>query len=822
MKKSVIALLSICMTLSFLGACATTPNSTPPPISPSTSESTGGGTSGDSTTPELPDDSSTGGDNSSTGGGSNVNPELPDDCLAAFNLGNDGSASHNDGTLATTKTYTNNGYTLTINGTAQMWADARDAKGNGCIKLGTGSNTGSLNFTVASGVNSVTLDVAKYKDKASALKVNGTQYTLTKNSNDGQYETITVDTSANKTVTVETTSSGKRVMINTISFYGQGTPSSGGGSSGGDSSTTGYTYTDFTASEKSLFRQYFGEVIPFVPNNEYYVKEYSQTHETGEVEAGINFYTFGNTQADFDAYRAKFSAYKDVGTYKDDYGDTWYCYDGNGYCVDMAHYYDSDEGGYWLDVYVYTLSEDDGNGGGSSGGSTTPDNVMTNAGAGLPTSANGVYNVDFTKATYVKDVTDQLSYLDGCPTLSTTTKNPAVLVVPVEFSDVTAASKGYSIDKIEKAWTGAAGTTTYYSVRDYYYTSSYGKLDLDITVLDDWFKPKYNSSYYLSATIDYYGQQIEGGDQLIIDEILAYYESRMDLSQFDSDGNGTIDAIVLINTLDINPNVTMQWAYRYRNLYTNSQGYYYEYDGVFANDYMWASYKFMYKTYDENGNTSYDSSIINTYTFIHEFGHVLGADDYYDTSYSTEEGPMSGCDVMDAMAGDHNAYTKFNYGWLTSSRLVVADGSVTLTLEDFSKNGDTIIIANNWDEKLGIYQEYYILVYYKNVGLNAGEAGYFSRDGIVVYHVNASLYSEEYDGETYYDVYNNNTDVSDQYGTQDNLIEYVKSVADTFTYVAGDSISANTTDDQGNKIAYTFTVDALTDTAATITFTKNA
>ena len=183
---------------------------------------------------------------------------------------------------------------------------------------------------------------------------------------------------------------------------------------------------------------------------------------------------------------------------------------------------------------------------------------------------------------------------------------------------------------------------------------------------------------------------------------------------------------------------------------------------------------------------------------------------------------MSGCDIMDAMLGDHNAYTKFNYGWLTSSRLVVAEGNVTLTLEDFSQNGDTIIIANNWDEKLGIYQEYYILVYYRNVGLNEGdEAGYFSRDGIVVYHVNASLYSEVYDGETYYDVYNNNTDASDQYGTEDNLIEYVKSSAGNFTYVAGDSISANTTDDQGNKIAYTFTVDSLTDTTATITFTKN-
>jgi hypothetical protein len=173
---------------------------------------------------------------------------------------------------------------------------------------------------------------------------------------------------------------------------------------------------------------------------------------------------------------------------------------------------------------------------------------------------------------------------------------------------------------------------------------------------------------------------------------------------------------------------------------------------------------------------------------------------------------------MDSMTGDHNAYTKFNLGWITTSRLVVTGSSVTLTLEDFSKGGDTIIIANNWDDSLGAYQEYYVLFYYKNTGLNGGDAGYFARDGVIVYHVNASLYSEVYDGETYYDVYNNNTDPSDQYGTEDNLIEFVKSANDTFTYVVGDTLPS-VTDDQGNTLGYTFTVDSITENYATITFT---
>jgi hypothetical protein len=100
--------------------------------------------------------------------------------------------------------------------------------------------------------------------------------------------------------------------------------------------------------------------------------------------------------------------------------------------------------------------------------------------------------------------------------------------------------------------------------------------------------------------------------------------------------------------------------------------------------------------------------------------------------------------------------------------------------------------------------------------------GYFARDGIVVYHVNASLYTETYGDTTYYDVYNNNTDPSDEYGTEDNLIEFVKSTANEFTYIVGSQISANTQDSQGNTLAYTFTIDALTADAATITFTKNS
>lgn len=602
-------------------------------------------------------------------------------------------------------------------------------------------------------------------------------------------------------------SEGDYVVDIYVYFY-----SEGGGSTGGGGSDTTHTYTDFTEEEKNLFREYAGTAIPFIPNDQYNVEEYTLDYEDGTGEYGINFYTFGNTQAEFNEYKSKIDFLYDFdSSEKDEYGDTWYFYtvDYDVY-LDMTYYYY--EGTYVLEVYVYYIGEMTGGSGSGSGSGSTDSNIITNAGAGLPRGENGVFNVDFTKAEKVKNVTEQGYYIDGCPT----TGSPAVLVIPVQFSDVTAASKGYTTDALVDAFS-KGGNTDYYSVYDYYYISSYGNLTLDITVLDYWFTPEYDSNYYYNATYDYYGDQVAIGDQLIMDEALAYLEDKMDLSAFDSDNNDIIDSVVLVNTLDVGEE-DFYWAYRYWNIYTDEQGYYYEYDGVSANDYLWVSYQFLNESYDAEGNAVYtDSSVRNTYTYIHEFGHILGLDDYYDTAYIGA--PLDGADIMDAMLGDQNAYSKFNLGWLTTSRLVVADGSVTLTLEDFTKNGDTIIIANNWDVSLGAYQEYYVLVYYTAKGLNAGEgAGYFARDGVVVYHVNASLCSEEYDGQLYYDVYNNNTDASDQYGTENNLIEYVKSANDTFTYVVGDTLPT-VSDDNGDVLGYTFTIDSLTSDCATITFT---
>ncbi len=139
-----------------------------------------------------------------------------------FEFGANGSAEHVDGNaISATKTFNEGGYQLTLTGCSKVYDGAFDAQGNSCLKMGTSSAVGTFTFTVPEGINEVVIYAAKYKAKNTKLDVNGTEYTLSKSSDDGQYEEIVVDTSATKSVTVATLSNNWRTMINAIVLRGE-------------------------------------------------------------------------------------------------------------------------------------------------------------------------------------------------------------------------------------------------------------------------------------------------------------------------------------------------------------------------------------------------------------------------------------------------------------------------------------------------------------------------------------------------------------------------------------------------------------------------
>ncbi len=150
------------------------------------------------------------------------------DCVAekelytySFTFGLNGTNGHKDGTeLKDAISYTVGGYTLTLTDMSKVFAGAFDAQNNSCLKLGTQTDTAKFTFVVPDDVKAVTIYVAKYKTYAAKVTVNGDTYTLTKDSDSGEYDEIIIDTATVKTINFTTGAGGdERCMIDAIKFY---------------------------------------------------------------------------------------------------------------------------------------------------------------------------------------------------------------------------------------------------------------------------------------------------------------------------------------------------------------------------------------------------------------------------------------------------------------------------------------------------------------------------------------------------------------------------------------------------------------------------
>ncbi len=144
--------------------------------------------------------------------------------LAVFEFGDNvpNPEKHNDGTdmKEDNATFTVNGHTLTITNFVKTYVNAYDAKGTSALKLGTSKAVGSFEFTVGTDVNSVVINVAKYKLKNSTIQINGTEYTISGESDNGVYDEIVIDTTITKKISITTVSGKTRCMIDSIEFKG--------------------------------------------------------------------------------------------------------------------------------------------------------------------------------------------------------------------------------------------------------------------------------------------------------------------------------------------------------------------------------------------------------------------------------------------------------------------------------------------------------------------------------------------------------------------------------------------------------------------------
>lgn len=335
---------------------------------------------------------------------------------------------------------------------------------------------------------------------------------------------------------------------------------------------------------------------------------------------------------------------------------------------------------------------------------------------------------------------------------SATQKAQKLLVAPIRFvkddtdSLDTITADDALLSKIRIAFAGTAEETAavggYISVQDFYKRSSYGHGGFDVVVLPTWvdydgtaksFREKSdgNGGLFASEYVrNWYIDQYASTDHGLLGKDAA------PLSDFDTDNDGYVDLIWDVYAypwVDTN----FWWAYV---TYSGNQP---QVGNPTIKTLAFASTNFM---------TSYNG--YDSHTFIHETGHTLGLDDYYD--YTNTWAPMAAVDYMDHNLGDHNSYSKFSLGWVNPWVLKEEDlaggKSAVITLRSASATGDSLVLASPnyngtaFDEYLmvelvgpyGLCKTDYLKGYENTTG--------FTQPGIRILHIDARTYGLAADG----------------------------------------------------------------------------
>jgi len=267
---------------------------------------------------------------------------------------------------------------------------------------------------------------------------------------------------------------------------------------------------------------------------------------------------------------------------------------------------------------------------------------------------------------------------------------------------------GYTAD-------GATG-----SVKDYYKENSYNQLDLTVTVAGP-YPAAHNMAYYGANGSDGYDVKPDA----LVSEAVNAANGDVNYADFDNDNNGYVDGVYVIYA-----------------------GYGEEVNGV-SEDAIWAhAWEITPVTLDNKIITSYSCSAelrgnsgsgINRIGVIcHEFGHVMGASDFYDTDYADNGGDFYGTGNWDIMANGswnnngatpahHNPYTKiYVYGWATATTI---SSTASITLNNAEQYSNSFYRINT-----PTTNEYFLIENRQKTLFDAGLPGH----GMIIYHVDGN------------------------------------------------------------------------------------
>lgn len=271
------------------------------------------------------------------------------------------------------------------------------------------------------------------------------------------------------------------------------------------------------------------------------------------------------------------------------------------------------------------------------------------------------------------------------------------------------------------------------SVHDYFYAQSYGKLDLEFDVIGPVTVSKNMASY---GANDAQGNDIDPAGMIKEACELAYAKEKMDMSQYDWDGDGAVDQVYVIyagygeaaggeaNTI---------WPHEWD---IQGGGYSFVLGGQRIRTYACSS--------ELNGGYGTDISGIGT--ACHEFSHCMGIPDFYDTAGGGCFG-MDAWDLMDygSYGGDgyeptgYNTYEKWVSGWIEPT--ILTEPCYIKNMKPLSDAPEACVVFNEANKN-----EYYI---FENRQLKGTDVA-LPNHGMLVIHV-------DYDQKVWFDNEVNNT-----------------------------------------------------------------
>ena len=307
----------------------------------------------------------------------------------------------------------------------------------------------------------------------------------------------------------------------------------------------------------------------------------------------------------------------------------------------------------------------------------------------------------------------------------------------------------------------------YESISAFYKRSSKGAMELTGEVFR--YTTKENKSAY----------ENDAWKVKLVKEIMDSLDGEIDFSQFDSDSDSVIDAILI--SVPTSAGETDWWpcAGQYGGDSTL------RYDDMSIGHVITGNAQIESETDYSNFNSSY----------LHEMGHCMGLPDYYLYNNSSDAQGMhgfAGIELMDDAYGDFSAVSKLMLGWYKKSQIQIYDpeqSTQTFTLTNAqTKNGNCLIIpCGELHEKY--YSEFFIVEYASLDENNSNiykQAYTKSDEGVRVFHVDATN-----NGNKWYNTwkYANNSATPNMEGRR--FIRIIDDAIKNNFYHAGDIIDSS-------------------------------